>query len=157
MDYAEILYAEIPMEFLWNWDATQFVCKLNPEGKLVCIALDDDDKSPPTIVEKNRLDVLIKYMHMGSAAGECIPLVLLIAVGEMGEDDFDVFEVVGLNVHGLSGMVGYIACCKTRVGNANFFQWFVKSIALPAVSKARDAYNLMVSHILYVVTLLTYF
>jgi hypothetical protein len=87
-------------------------------------------------------------MHMGSASGEVISLILLIAISDMKEDDFVVIEVPGLNQYGNSELVvGYVTFCQTRAGNANFFNWFMTQVAIPKVCRVREAFGLKVMNI----------
>jgi len=87
----------LPNKLIFNWDATQFICKTSNNAEYAYIVDGKDDNAPVTVVGEEFLDMLIKKrMHM-SAAGEACPLVLLIAVSDMKEDEFVVFEIPGLN------------------------------------------------------------
>jgi hypothetical protein len=63
---------------------------------------------------------------MGSAAGEVIPLILLIAVTEMSDNDFEFYPVVGMTHQNIIDRTGYLCFTKTRAGNVAFFKWFIE-------------------------------
>jgi len=139
---------KLPKQLIWNFDATQFVCQKSGSGKHVCIVKDKRDDTPVTAVGDETLDIAIKWLHMGSAAGEAIPLVFLVSIPDMNDTDFVVYEVPGLNQYGVSEICGYVAFCRTRAGNENFFTWFIREVAIPKVCKVRDVYSLQVRVIL---------
>jgi hypothetical protein len=97
---------------------------------------------PVSLVGDDTLDIFIKWMHMGAAAGLAVPFVLLVAVDALKPDDFIVFEVPGLTYSAVPGTVGYLCFTKTRAGNAKFFEWFITKIAIPAVSDTRSFHKL---------------
>jgi hypothetical protein len=101
----------------WNWDATQFICAPDGRGSLCCYVKDNVDDSPLTSDLDNGLSLCVKWMHMGSAAGEVIPLVLLIAVTEMSDNDFEFYPVVGMTHQNIIDRTGYLCFTKTRAGN----------------------------------------
>ena len=90
----------MPPELFLNWDATQFVVGQSDKNKKVySVKLDtvEADRGPLSIVGEESLDIGIKWMFMGSAAGAAAPIVLLVAVDSLGVDDFEVYTVPGLS------------------------------------------------------------
>lgn len=123
---------------IWNFDATQLNYTRSEAEKRVCIVKGKKRNSATTTVGDSSLGIAVKWMHFANAAGEVGPLVFLIAISSFGLDDLEVFEVPGLDQHGLSDRVGYVVFCETRAGNTNFFDWFVKTIVFPTVKNVSD-------------------
>jgi len=71
---------------VWNWDGTQFVVRMTAAGARVYILDDDEDPTPVTAIGDSGLDYAIKWMFLGSAAGDAAPLVFMIAVPELPPD-----------------------------------------------------------------------
>ena len=67
----------------WNFDGTQFICKAEREGALVCFAKRRTDEVPATSDGDGTLPIAVKCLHIGSAYGEVSPLFLLVAVTDM--------------------------------------------------------------------------
>jgi hypothetical protein len=122
----------------WNWGATQFLCKPAGTGALTCVVEDEDTKTPVTAVADNSLNLCVKWMHMGSAAGEVIPLVILIAAKEMDAAACEIIPINGLAYNGAVGQTGYLVFTKTRAGNAAFFRWFALTIVAPTINDSQD-------------------
>lgn len=138
--------SSLPPNLIWNWDATQFICKRSGSGKMVCVIENRDRSKPVTKIGDDPLDIAIKWMHMGSANGQAVPLVLLVAVPDMKDEEFHYFAIPGLTYGVDIDAIGYLAFCKTRVGNSNFFRWFVSTIAIPAVVASRNRHESKVSY-----------
>lgn len=130
---------------IWNFDGTQFVCKDSGADSLVCYVLDKNNRAPVTSEAADSLPMAIKWLHGCSAAGEAIPLVLLVAIPEMGQDDFFWSRVPGLQNTAAVGGFGYLAFTKTRAGNGKFFKWFLETVAIPTVVDCRDHHELKVT------------
>ena len=128
----------IPKQMIWNWDATTFIVTVNGKGKLVVTVKLEDDLRPVSLVCDETLDIFIKWMHMGSASGQAIPFVVVVAIAAMKPDEFKVFEIPGLSYSAVPGTVGYLCFTQTRAGNAKFFNWFIKTVAIPTVVNTRS-------------------
>jgi len=128
-------------QMIWNFDATQFVCRMMGSGKLVCTIVDRDQKRPTAVIGDDPLAIAVKWLHMGSASGDAAPLVLLVATPDMKEEEFEVFTIRGLSHMNSGQRDGYVVFCKTRAGNAKFFNWYVTNIAVPTVVATRDYYE----------------
>jgi hypothetical protein len=107
-------------ELLWNFDATQLNTKYQGSGRSVYV-IKGTVKNPFSVVEDSSLGLGVKWLHIGSAAGDHGPIVLLVAWMELGEDDFIWKTIPALSVHGSSETPGYICFCKSRAGNRAFF------------------------------------
>ncbi len=134
---------------IWNWDATQFIVSEQGKGKHVYnikIEGHKDGQSasnrPLSIVGDESLDIGIKWMHMGSAAGLVIPLILLVAVDDLKDEDFEVNEIPGLSHTSAANGKGYLCFTKTRAGNAAFYNWFIQKIVVPQVTECNNCYEL---------------
>lgn len=126
---------------LWNWDATQFVVSLSDKVRKVYTIKVEDTKiksAPLSVVGNETLVIGIKWMHMGSATGPAIPLVLLIAVDGLTDPNCFVYPIAGMTSCVQGNSVGYLCFCPTRVGNDKFFTWFIQHVAIPAISDAQD-------------------
>lgn len=134
----DIIYPQL----IWNWDATQFIVSQSDKvRKVFSIKLDDSSRknAPLSLIGQETLDIGIKWMHMGSASGSAVPLVLLVAVDAMKPTDFFFHEIRGLSATVSTTAVGYLCFCPTRVGNAKFFSWFLQNIAISAIENAQDS------------------
>jgi hypothetical protein len=137
------LTEDIPPHLHWNWDATQFVVGQSDKSKKVyTVRLEDkaENKQPLSILGEESLDIGIKWMHMGSAAGAAIPIVFLVAVDSLKADDFRVYTIPGLSVTVSANAVGYLCVCSSRAGNAAFFSWFIQNVAITTVEECRTLY-----------------
>jgi hypothetical protein len=127
---------------IWNIDATQFKISENFADDTVDIIKDEEDDSPiSTNSAGKEIGIAIKWMQMGSAHGESAPLVLMVALKDMKEDQFYVAEIPGLSSTTDVGRVGYLVFCKSRAGNKDFFRWFIEHIVIPTVTKSRESHE----------------
>lgn len=136
-------------QLFWNWDATQFqITSLGKNKNVYTLKLEDDlerlsgTKRPLTLIGETTTDIFVKWMHMGSAAGEAIPFVLLFEISEMKNNAFEVFEVPGLGHSPTAGSLGYLCFCHSRAGNEKFFTWFINSIVIPTINNCRSHYGI---------------
>lgn len=122
---------------IFNWDATQYTVRGDPDVEKLCIK-GGGGTHLPTVSESNgKLDILIKYWHYHNAAGELSPSVFIISDDSLSEDAFSILPIPGLNATSTQD-VGYLAIAKTRCGNVDFFRWFAKTIVIPFVEKTRE-------------------
>lgn len=121
---------------LLNFDATHFaVRKGDHADDHIVIKNEKDTANPIKYEDNNDLEIGIKLMMLASGAGTIAEQVFMVADGAMTEGDFDVYKIPGLcsSTH-VSGF-GYLVFCKTRAGNANFFEWFARTVVLPGVAR----------------------
>ena len=131
----EGLSAHTDPHYKINIDATAALIKCDGAGTMVCTLVDDDDKSVIQSVESGgEIGVILKWMHLCTAAGECGPLLLIIAVASMPEGSFHVEKVVGLSNTADVAREGYILFTKTRAGNAAAWQWMFMHYVIPTLS-----------------------
>ena len=132
----------------WNFDGTQFVCKEKGTGGLVCYAVRKEEAKhiPITGNLNGTLGIAIKWMHLGSAAGEAGPPFLLVAVPEMDADSFEVFETKGLTNTATIGQVGYLAFTQSSCGNKGIFNWFIKNLVVPSLVKSNHFHQCKVNY-----------
>lgn len=135
-------------QLLWNWDSTQFVTKASGPQR-VCIVKNSGITEPISSVDENVMPSCVKWMHMGSANGECAPFVLLVAIPELEEEDFFHYEVGGLSQFNCSGQFGHLTFCKSRAGNDRFFEWFITKIAIPTITACRETNGIAVRTLLF--------
>jgi len=69
-------------------------------------------------------------MDMGSASGEAVPIVLLVSIAELLEDDCFAYEIPGLSNSTTPGSKGYLIFTKSRAGNSAFYLWFSENVRL---------------------------
>lgn len=142
MTYSMVLMVKSCLEFklpplIWNWDATQFIVRVTATGAAVYILGADDDPTPVTAIGNSGLDFAIKWMFLGSAAGDAAPLVFIIAVPELPPGKWQVYEIRGLSATTDSGKIGYLVIGHDRHGTSDFFQWFLKNIVITTIVKTR--------------------
>jgi len=82
--------------------------------------------APVTAIGNSGLDFAIKWIFLGSAAGDAAPLVFIIAVPELPPGKWQVYEIRGLSATTDSGKIGYLVIGHDRHGTSDFFQWFLK-------------------------------
>ena len=131
------LTSNLPPHVIWNWDATQFVYNASNSDQ-VLVLVDSRDKKLITSRGDDKLSIVIKWMHMGSANGEVVPLTLIVAIDEMKGNDFHVVQVPAMSYKREHGSCGYLAFCPTRAANPAFFNWFVEDLAIPTINESRE-------------------
>ncbi len=137
---------ELPPGHLWNWDFTQFV--INPgETDRRYVSKDRDESRPVTAITTETLDIVIKYMHLGSASGILAPMVLMVSISTMPVDAFVVKRVSSLSQMTYPGCYGYLVFCASRCGNDTVFDWFLNEVVIKTIQQTRDNSNLPVSNI----------
>ena len=127
---------------IWNMDSTQFVCEAKGAGAELCFVKVEKDETPVTGTSTQGLPMAVKWVHMANARGNHIPLVLLIAIPTMGENDFFYKAIPGLSHSGEANAVGYVCFTKSRCGNAAFWNWFITNIAIDEIVKIRNIFGL---------------
>ena len=87
--------------------------------------------------------LFIKWMFCCNAAGIAAPLVLLIALPEMGEDDFESYEIPGLTYKPAIES-GFIFFARSRSGNKKSFAHFIEHIVIKSMASTRNHFGLKV-------------
>lgn len=90
---------------------------------------------------ENSLPVYIKYMAMCNACGNSSSLVLIVAIDELPEDSFHVFEIAGMSIGITLGEIGYVVFCKSRAGNVSLWSWYYSCIVIPTIERGNIFYN----------------
>lgn len=133
-----------PPHMIGNYDATQFIVSVKNEELLITIKKEhldgsrDDGDVPLTNVEDSALDFGVKWMMMGNALGHLGVSIFLVNDPNMDADDFHAYEILGLSHIVEPSAKGYLCFCKTRAGNAKFFQWYTMEILTKFVEACRD-------------------
>lgn len=130
---------------IWNWDATQIVSNNSTHANEVFVVNENTKTEPLSIVGDERLGFGIKWLHLASAAGEYGPLIFIVAVENMSDNDYWVEKVFGLSQCNSSSSFGYLVFCKNRSANSAFYEWFITNIAVPTINLCRDKNNLKVN------------
>lgn len=141
----EAFQTGISPHLILNMDATQY---FSVNGKdSVDDALYIVDKSDKLPVSKSGPDddemgMFIKSYNLASASGCLGPMVLLFADATMDATDIRVIPCAGVSNSPDLDKSGFIVFTKTRVGNAAFYSWYLKSIICPYVDKTRATFQL---------------
>ena len=137
----------------WNADATTFVFKPNGEGGKVASLLNEKTYTidrEDTIKLKSEvkstkagsaLPFAIKMMELIGAAGACSDLVLIVAIKEMGKDDWLHVDVKGMGTTCEIGSSGHIYFCKTRCGTGPMWKDWLLRVAIPTMEKSNAHYD----------------
>lgn len=147
MVYSMVLLANAtiknaPAPHIWNWDFTQYIVGNRGDSSTGYIVVDDENHDPVSVVGDSTLPFAIKWAHMGSAAGESVPLVLMVAINELQPDDWMAAELFGLVAPTCKSRKGYLYFGKDRSGTPDFWRWFLETVALDTIVDCRKDYNL---------------
>lgn len=126
-------------KLILNWDATQFGISKDDDDLLVFIKDEDYDTSKPVTGESSGdTCIFVKLYHFHNAFGTIAPPVYVIADPNLGESDFEYYEVAGLGRHGGAGNgSGFICFTKTRAANDHFYRWFNETVVIPFILQIR--------------------
>lgn len=137
----------------WNIDATTYVFQPKGKGAKAIKLLNEGDYSidiEDKIVLKNeikstlqgsKLPFAIKNMMMISAAGEAGEFVLVVAIKEMGVDDWFAVEVIGMSISVTVGTKGTLYFCHTRCGTVLMWKDYFTRVVIPTIILS-NAYHL---------------
>ena len=111
-----------------NVDATSFTVGSKDNGR-ISVKYKERKKDKPLKVLPQEGDggmkYSIKYYALISAGGYACDPIYVIANKSMNEDDCDIHEVQNLGISTGVESKGYVVFCKSRLGNARFFDWFI--------------------------------
>ena len=65
-------------------------------------------------------------------------VVLVIAIDCLNEDEYHVLEVPGLTYSANPIEIGYIAFCKSRCCNSQFYGWFIENIVINTIKTSKE-------------------
>ena len=134
--------SHLKAECKWCFDGTTFEVKEAGNDKLVMISVQERDDSPiRSTTNQATLGVYLKWMYMGSAAGEIAPLFIVLAVDSMPEGAWYIHEVVGLSSSSDITRSGYVAFAKTRAGNDGLWNEYFIRFVIPTLTKSRSYFN----------------
>lgn len=132
----------------WNADATTFVFQPPGKGGKVVTLLNEKDyiiDAEDTIKLKSEikstkagsgLPFAIKMMEMIGACGACSDLVLIVAIKEMGKDDWLHVDVKGMGTTCEIGSSGHVYFSKTRCGTGPMWKDWLTRVAVPTMEKS---------------------
>jgi hypothetical protein len=145
----EACSADLCAEYKWNFDGTTFKVHKDGNGQYHCVYVDERDNGRVQVVDNDssgsELPIYIKWMAMTNAAGEMSPLVLIVAIEDLDEEDFAVHTVTGLTSSAKVGDFGYLAFCKSRAGNKSLWTWYFKQIVVATIAHAKSVNNIKVT------------
>jgi hypothetical protein len=119
-----------------NGDATQYGIERNGTWhKLVWLHGADGPANFETIGE---LALFIKVYMLGVQSGICAPMVAVIAVDDMDEDDFISIKIPGMSHVPTTGQYGYVCFTKTRGCNKKFYDWYFLTVVIPFFNQLRE-------------------
>ena len=81
--------------------------------------------------------VFCKKYHMSNSFGQMSPNAYMIEDDTIGPDECHWYKVAGLSSDNSVGGCGFIAFCKKRSGNDNFFELYIDNVILPFVTSCR--------------------
>ncbi len=140
----EAFSGHLSAEYKWNSDATTVVVKRDRTDALVCCICEKGESLNSSLVP-NAMNLLIKWFHLVSAAGECGDLVLIAAVPDMEEGEFFAQRIMGLTNNTMPGTSGWLYLCNSRNGNAKLWQHWFAQIVLPTLTASDSAHQHIVS------------
>lgn len=132
----------------WNADATTFVFQPPGKGGKVVTLLNEKDyiiDAEDTIKLKSEikstkagsgLPFAIKFMELIGACGACSDLVLIVAIKEMGKDDWLHVDVKGMGTTCGIGSSGHVYFSKTRCGTGPMWKDWLTRVAVPTMEKS---------------------
>lgn len=136
----------LPAEYKWNADATTI--EICPGGKIddqklevVILDRDYEKTHPVTTTTNETTSAFIKWFHIGSAAGQAGPIVLVVADRNMPVGQFSVHQVKGLGSSKDLTSVGWLYICKDRAGNPEMWKHFMLNIVAPLMKQCYETYR----------------
>jgi transposase len=133
----------LPPEYKFNADGTTMVVRENNYKALVCYIPQKDEleKLDSSVVNTN-LAVLLKWVLFCNAAGQTGPVVIMVTVPDMPDEEYYAHWVVGLAATSdLAASKGRIYFCKTRAGNAAAWKDWFREIVLPMMKICKETYK----------------
>jgi hypothetical protein len=130
----------IPPLCLINFDATQYYCELNGEGKEVMVRKCDNNDQPITRICETGSGVFIKHYFMCNALGNVAPPLFVVSDESLPEDEVVPIKISGLTHSQEASSFGYLCFTKTRAGNDELYKWYFKTVLLEFVAILRESY-----------------
>ena len=126
----------------WNADSTTFSIVEHGTESKVCIVRDPDldliPRGPTRSMLPSSLPVYLRWIHLCSAAGELSPLVFMIAIDDLSEDDFFTYPVQGLSSTNGNTICGHLVFTKSRAGNQESWMWWFQHICIPTINLTKN-------------------
>lgn len=116
----------VPAALQLNMDATQFA--VNKSSYLKTAYLKDDpegETKPVKRISGAQFSIFIKNFTIISPFAHS-KINLLLANSSMDPDDLKIFHIEGMSVHADPKAIGTICFCKSRAGNAKYFDFISK-------------------------------
>jgi hypothetical protein len=123
--------------YKWNMDATTVkVSKsLDDQKEVIMVSFHDANFNGRVVQGPNDSHcVYVKWFHFCSAAGVSGPLVLIIAVDSIPENEFYASRVEGMKLSAVAGTPnGWLYAAKDRSGNAAMWKHFFLNVIIPTL------------------------
>lgn len=126
--------ASLRGENKWNADATT----------IVVIIKDIDNKEP---VASSSLPNNLNWLALNNAGGEAGPLVLMIAVPTMEEDNYFATQVLSMGSTTAMGERGWIYFSKTRGGCSSMWVHYYSNLTIPTLMLSNDCHKHKVCYV----------
>ena len=116
--------------------------KRDGSGQFVCIVQDKNNQTPATSVDiPNALSIFIKWFHLCNAAGDVGPLVVIMAVDKLSEDEFFAAKVPWLSNVNKPGDCGWFYLSKKRAGCKALWNHFFVNVVIPTLKENAIQYQ----------------
>ena len=86
------------------------------------------------------MNLLVKWFHLCSAAGEAGPLVLIVSVANMKENEYFVQRVIRLSSDTAPGSSGWLYMCSSRGGTPDMWQHWFLNIVIPTLALSAECH-----------------
>lgn len=123
-----------------NLDATQYGVDRN--GNVLKLVWIHSDTGPVNYETDGELLLFIKVYMLGVQSGICAPMVTVIALDDMDENDFISIKIPGMSHVATTGQYGYVCFTKTRGCNKKFYDWYFLTVLIPFFNQLRQDYEL---------------
>lgn len=83
---------------------------------------------PLKLVGDDGLPMVVKFLIAVNGYGAALPTVMMLEDPTMADDEFCIQQVPQFSPYANNEMPGYFAICRSRVGNVEFFRWYLKML-----------------------------
>jgi hypothetical protein len=133
--------------YKWNFDGTTVVVSKDHTNELVCHIHDKGDTDIDTKWQPlnnsripSEMNLLVKWMHLCNALGECSDLTLIVAVLSMAPDTFCVQEVMGMS-NCDKPCPGRLYFCESRAGCAAVWNDYFIKVVVPTLTASDNMHK----------------
>lgn len=130
-------------EYKWNFDCTTVIVSGENTNTMRCVVRNRDRTGKVEAKNVNSaLDLLVKIPTLGSASGELGRLVSIVAIPELGADDYFKATVAGFTIStNGADRDGYIYFCHSKCGCAKLWQDIFMTFIIPTIASAAEYYQ----------------